>query len=62
MGRDEVEADMDPGVVVGGEVPLDLELLLQPGLELAVDVVHDGAEAVLLVDLVPIAHLTTNQR
>ena len=27
MGRDEVEADMDPGVVVGGEVPLDLELL-----------------------------------
>ena len=53
---------MDPGVVVGGEVPLDLELLLQPGLELAVDVVHDGAEAVLLVDLVPVAHLATNQR
>jgi len=52
---DEVEADMDAAVVVHGEVPLNLQLLLQEGLELAVDVVEDGAEAVLLVDLVAVA-------
>ncbi len=52
---DEVEADVDAAVVVHGEVPLNLQLLLQEGLELAVDVVEDGAEAVLLVDLIAVA-------
>ena len=56
IGCDEVQTHVDPGVVISREVPLDLELLLQPGLELAVDVVHNALEAVLLVDLVTIAH------
>ena len=46
---------MDAAVVIHGQIPLDLELLLQVGLELAVNVVDDGAEAVLLVDLVAVA-------
>ena len=54
-GTDKVEADMDAAVVIHGQIPLDLELLLQVGLELAVNVVDDGAEAVLLVDLVAVA-------
>ena len=39
-----------------GEVPLDLEFLLEVGLELIVDVVDDRLEAVLLVDLVAVPH------
>ena len=54
-GTDKVEADMDAAVVIHGQSPLDPELLLQVGLELAVNVVDDGAEAVLLVDLVAVA-------
>ena len=53
--RDEVEADVDPGVVVLGDVAPDLELLLEIRLELGVDVVDDRLEAVLLVDLVAVA-------
>jgi hypothetical protein len=49
---DEVEADMNPAVVVNGQVPLDLEFLLKVGLELAVNVVYNGTETVLFVDLV----------
>ena len=54
-GADEVNTGVDARVVVGREGPLDLELLLQVVLELGVDVVDDGLEAVLLVDLVPVA-------
>ena len=53
--RDEVEADVDPRVVVLGDVAPDLELLLEVRLELGVDVVDDRLEAVLLVDLVAVA-------
>lgn len=42
---DEVETDMDPGVVVVEQGTLDLHLLLQVGLKLGVDVVHYGFEA-----------------
>jgi hypothetical protein len=33
---DEVEADVDPAVVVHGEVPLNLQLLLQVGLRIRI--------------------------
>lgn len=39
---DEVEADVDPGVVVVEQRALDLQLLLEVVLKLSVDVVHDG--------------------
>lgn len=42
---DEVETDMDPGVVVVEQGTFDLHLLLQVGLKLGVDVVHYGLEA-----------------
>ena len=51
---DKIEADMDPGVMVGVQVPLDLQLLLQVGLELEVSVIHNGLETILLVYLVSI--------
>ncbi len=44
-GRDEVEADVDPGVVEGDKITLDLELLLQEVLKLVVDVLHNGTTA-----------------
>lgn len=43
---DEVQADVDPGVVVVEERTLDLQLLLEVVLKLRVDVVHDGFVAV----------------
>ena len=60
VGRDEVETDVNPGIVIRGQIPLDLQLLLQVELELPVDVVHDGLERVLLVDLVAVAHRVAN--
>jgi hypothetical protein len=45
-----LELDPDPD-----EMNADPQPCLQEGLELAVDVVEDGAEAVLLVDLVAVA-------
>ena len=56
IGSDEVETDMDPGVSGGRQVPLDLELLLEPSLKLAVNIVHYGLETVLFVDLITISH------
>lgn len=44
-GSDEVQADVDSGVVVVMEGPLDLQLLLEVVLELRVDVIHDGLVA-----------------
>ena len=44
-GRDEVEADMDPRVVVVEERTADLQLLLQVGLKLGIDEFHDGLVA-----------------
>lgn len=44
-GRDEVQAGVDSGVVVGVQHPADLQLLLQVGLELGVDEFHDGLVA-----------------
>lgn len=44
-GGDEVEADVDPGVVEIKETALDLQLLLKVILKLAVDVVDDGLVA-----------------
>lgn len=41
-GRDEVEADVDPRVVVVEERAADLQLLLQVVFKLCVDVVDDG--------------------
>lgn len=43
---DEIQADVDPGVVVVEERTLDLQLLLEVVLKLRVDVVHDGFVAV----------------
>ena len=45
-GGDEVEAGVDACVVGADQLPLDLQLLLEVGLELAVDVVHDRPAAV----------------
>lgn len=39
---DEVEADVDPGVVVVEQRALNLQLFLQVVFKLSVDVVHDG--------------------
>lgn len=39
---DEIEADVDPGVVVVEQRALDLQLLLEVVLKLSVDVVHNG--------------------
>lgn len=39
---DEIQADVDPGVVVVEQRALDLQLLLEVVLELSVDVVHNG--------------------
>ena len=52
---DEVETEVDAGIVEGDQLSLDLQLLLEVGLELLVDVLQDGLAAVLLVDLVSIA-------
>ena len=41
-GRDEVEADMDPCVMVVEERTADLQLLLQIVFKLCVDIVDDG--------------------
>lgn len=57
---DEVEAGVDTGVMVCGEATSDLELLLKVVIKLLVYVVHNGSEAVSLVDLVPIAHTVHN--
>lgn len=43
---DEIQADVDPGVVVVEERTLDLQLLLEVVLKLRVDVVHNGFVAV----------------
>lgn len=43
---DEIEADVDPGVVVVEQRALDLQLLLEVVLKLSVDVVHNGFVAV----------------
>ena len=51
-GRDEIQAGMYTSIVEGDQVSLDLELLCEVGLELLVDVLDNGAAAVLLVDLV----------
>ncbi len=52
--RNKVEAGMDPGVVVDGQVALDFQLLLEILLVLVVDVVDNRLEAVLLVHLVAV--------
>ena len=54
-GGDEVEAEVDASIVVGDKLSLDLQLFLDIGLELLVDVIQDGLAAVLLVDLVAVA-------
>ena len=43
---------MYTSIVEGDQVSLDLELLREVGLKLLVDVLDNGATAVLLVDLV----------
>jgi hypothetical protein len=43
---DEVEADMDSGVMKVDKISLDLQLLLQVGLELLVNVPENGLDAV----------------
>lgn len=43
---DEIEADVDPGVVVVKQRALNLQLLLEVVLKLGVDVVHNGLVAV----------------
>ena len=53
---DKVDAGVYACVMVRRERPLYLQLLLQVVLKLGVDVVDDGFEAVLLVDLVSIAN------
>lgn len=54
-GGDEVQTGMYTSIMEGHQFSLDLEFLCQVGLKLGVDVVYDGAAAVLLVDLVAIA-------
>ena len=44
-GSNEVETGVDPGVVVGVQHPFDLQLLMQVGVKLGVNVVHDGLPA-----------------
>lgn len=39
-GRNEIEARMDPGVVVVEERTFDLQFLLQVGLKLGIDIFH----------------------
>lgn len=41
-GGNEVQADMDSGVMVGVQYSPDLQLLLQVGLKLSVYEFHDG--------------------
>lgn len=52
---DEVQTDVDAAVVARRQRPIDLQLLLQVGLELGVDVVDDRLERVVFVDLVAVA-------
>lgn len=54
-GADEVQADVQPAVVVGAQRAFDLELLLEVSLELRVDIVHHSLEAVFFVHLVAVA-------
>jgi hypothetical protein len=56
----EVEADVDASVVVGGQRAFDLELLLQVRLKLCVNVVNNSLVAVLLVNLVSVANRIDN--
>lgn len=44
-GSDEVQAGVDPRVVVVEQGPLDLQLFLQVGFELCVDVLYYGLVA-----------------
>ena len=48
----EVEADVDAGVVEGDQIPLDFEFLCEVPLKLLVQVGHHCLGGVLLVDLV----------
>lgn len=52
---DKVQADVDARVMVRAKVALDFQLFLQIGLELCVNVIDDGLEGILFVDLVTVA-------
>ena len=55
-GADEVKTSVYSRVVIGRQAAFNLEFLLQVVIKLLVYVVHDGSEAVALVDLVTIPH------
>ena len=55
IGSNEVKASMDPGVMVGIQVPLDFQLFLQKGLVLRLNVVDNRFETVFFVDLITVA-------
>jgi len=59
---DEVETEVDASVVESDQLSLDLQLLLEVGLELLIDVFQNGLAAVLLVDLVAIAGRAHNSQ
>lgn len=59
---DEIEANMDPTVMVTVEGPLDLQLLLQVGFKLSVNVIDNCLETVLFVNLVSIAYSIYNRQ
>ena len=61
VGGDEVEAHVDPWVMEGGEISLDLQLLLQVALKLRIDVIHDRLKTVLFVNLIAVAHRIANR-
>lgn len=53
---DKVEADMNPCVMAGGQLPFNFQLLLQVGFKLGVNVVHNRPEGLFFVHLVTVAN------
>jgi len=57
---DEVQADVYATVVIGGQRSFNLKLLLQVVFKLGVNVIDDGLERIILVDLISIADSVAN--
>lgn len=59
---DEVQANVDATVMVGRQRTFNLEFLLQVSLKLRVEMIDNGFERVVFVDLVAVADGVANSK
>lgn len=53
---DEIKADMDACIMKTGELTLNLQLFLEVGFKLGINIVNDRFERFFFVDLIPISN------